>query len=35
MVISAELRKRYQVTEGSTVIAEARDEGIPLLPAGV
>lgn len=35
VVIPAELRKRYQLTEGSTVIAEARDEGILLRPAAV
>lgn len=35
VVIPAELRKRYQLTEGSTVIAEPRDEGILLRPAAV
>lgn len=35
VVIPAELRKRYQLTEGSTVIAEPRDDGILLRPATV
>lgn len=35
VVIPAELRRRYQLTEGSTVIAEARDDGILLRPAAV
>lgn len=35
VVIPAELRKRYRLTEGTTVIAEARDEGILLRPAAV
>lgn len=35
VVIPAELRRRYQLTEGSTVIAEAREDGILLRPAAV
>lgn len=35
VVIPAELRRRCQLTEGSAVIAEARDDGILLRPAAV
>lgn len=35
IVIPAELRRRYQLAEGSTVIAEPREDGILLRPAAV
>lgn len=35
IVIPAELRRRYGLTEGSTLIAEERGEGILLRPAAV
>lgn len=35
IVIPADLRRRYELTEGSTLIAEARDDGILLRPATV
>lgn len=35
MVIPAELRRRYGLEEGSTVIAEPREDGLLLRPAAV
>ena len=33
MVIPAALRRRYGIEEGSLIIAEDREEGIPIRPA--